>query len=323
MKILIYGAGVIGCTYGWQLSKAGCGITVLVRKGKKQIIEKDGICIHCIDYRGSEKQIEQEIFRPKVIEELSPQNDYEYIIVSTRSLHRAEVLPVLAQSAGKAHILFFQNMWDGIDEISKYLSHEQYFFGFPFMVGGGRKSMNINAVISGSKYSKTMLGEISGKITPRVQKIADALEKVSMRPFISRQIMTWLIPHSVFIAGLSAGIVKAGGRTKKFTSDTLVVKEAIKAIREGFCVCRSRGIDPKQEKVNKLYYLPLFISAPIVKKIFSDETMCLMFDGYLEYSVNEIEKILEDIIECGEKQNVKTPHLKRLKEDVSRVSATK
>lgn len=23
MKILIYGAGVIGCTYGWQLAEAG------------------------------------------------------------------------------------------------------------------------------------------------------------------------------------------------------------------------------------------------------------------------------------------------------------
>lgn len=33
MKILIYGAGVVGCTYGWQLSKVGCDVTVLVRKG--------------------------------------------------------------------------------------------------------------------------------------------------------------------------------------------------------------------------------------------------------------------------------------------------
>ena len=40
MKILIYGAGVVGCTYGWQLSKAGCDVTVLVRKGKKNLYKK-------------------------------------------------------------------------------------------------------------------------------------------------------------------------------------------------------------------------------------------------------------------------------------------
>ncbi len=43
MKILIYGAGVVGCTYGWQLSKAGCDVTVLVRKGQKEFVQKNGI----------------------------------------------------------------------------------------------------------------------------------------------------------------------------------------------------------------------------------------------------------------------------------------
>ena len=37
MKILIYGTGVIGCTYGWQLAKAGHDMTVLVRQGKKTV----------------------------------------------------------------------------------------------------------------------------------------------------------------------------------------------------------------------------------------------------------------------------------------------
>ena len=51
MKILIYGAGVVGCTYGWQLSKAGCDVTVLVRKGQKELVQKDGIHIICSDFR--------------------------------------------------------------------------------------------------------------------------------------------------------------------------------------------------------------------------------------------------------------------------------
>lgn len=40
MKILIYGAGVVGCTYGWQLSKAGCDVAVLVRKEQKNLYKK-------------------------------------------------------------------------------------------------------------------------------------------------------------------------------------------------------------------------------------------------------------------------------------------
>ena len=40
MKILIYGAGVIGCTYGWQLAEAGHDVTLLVRKEQKQLTSR-------------------------------------------------------------------------------------------------------------------------------------------------------------------------------------------------------------------------------------------------------------------------------------------
>ena len=284
MKILIYGAGIVGSTYGWQLSELGHDVSVLVRKGKKQQIEENGIAIHCSDFRGGQKQIKQIVFRPEVIDELSPQNDFEYIIVSTNNLHLKEVLHVLAKSAGKAHILFFQNLWkDDFDEIAKFLSPEQYFFGFPFMVGGGRDDNNINCAISGLKYSHTPLGELNGEITPRIQKIAAALEDANLKPILSNQISVWLITHYAVAAGLSAGIIAAGSG-KAFAGDSKIIKETIKSIREGFEFCVRIGINPKSEKANKLYYLPLFISVPIAKKVYSDEALAIMFNGHTKHS---------------------------------------
>ena len=313
MKILIYGAGIVGCTYGWQLSEAGHDVSVLVRKGKKQQADKNGIAIHCADFRGGQKQIKQIVFRPNVIEELSLQNDFEYIIVSTSNICLKEILPVLSQSAGKAHILFFQNMWNDFDEIANHLSPEQYFFGFPFMVGGGRDSKCIYSAISGLKYSYTPLGELNGETTARVQKMAKALEEADLKPIISTQIRVWLITHYAVAAGMSAGIIKAGGG-KAFAGNSKIIREAIKSIREGLEVCLKRGIDPKTEKANKLYYLPLFISVSIAKKIYANEALSIMFDGHTKHSLDEMKKMLEDIIECGEKLNVDMPFLKEFNE---------
>ena len=64
MKILIYGAGVIGSTYGWQLAESGHDVSVLVRKGKKQPIEEKGINIHCTDFRNGTGTIKEAVFRP-------------------------------------------------------------------------------------------------------------------------------------------------------------------------------------------------------------------------------------------------------------------
>lgn len=313
MKILIYGVGVIGCTYGWQLSEAGHHISVLVRKEKKKTIKENGINIHCSDFRSGGRQVIETIFRPEVIDELSASNDFEYIIVPTNSSYLKDILPVLRDSAGSAHILFFQNIWDDFDEIDRYLSAGQYFFGFPFMAGGGKEASNIHTIISGSKYSKTMLGEADGTVTPRVRKMAEAMEKARMEPFLSNQIITWLIPHCVFIACFSAGILQAGGTMNQLLGNRPLLKETLKAIREGFRVCTARGIDPKKEKVNTLYYLPAFISIRIVRNIFSQEMMAKMFEAYLKHGREEVQKTLDDIIACGDQYKVNTPHLKTLK----------
>jgi 2-dehydropantoate 2-reductase len=315
MKILIYGAGIIGSTYGWQLSKAGYDITVLVRPEKLQSVKEYGINIQCSDFRGGQKQVEQVVFRPKAVDKLLPDNDFEYIIVSANCIHLKEILPILKESAGKAHIFFFQNIWDDFDEIDKHLSPGQYFFGFPFMVGGGRNERGINSAISGLKYSHTPLGELNGEITPRLQKIAKAMEDANLKPLISSHIKTWLITHYAVAAGLSAGIMKAGGG-RNFVQSPKILRETIKSIREGLLICAKRDINIKSEKSNRLYSLPLFLAVPIAKKIYSNEALQLMFDGHTEHSPDEMKRMFADIIMYGEKYEVKTPCLRNLQKSI-------
>lgn len=57
MKILIYGAGVVGCTYGWQLSKAGCDVTVLVRKGQKEFVQRMAFKLSVLTLEGKQEKI--------------------------------------------------------------------------------------------------------------------------------------------------------------------------------------------------------------------------------------------------------------------------
>ena len=316
MKILIYGAGVVGCTYGWQLSKAGCDVTVLVRKGQKEVIQKDGIQIICSDFRGKARKDIDVIFKPTVIDELSSNNDFEYIIVSTNKLQLSTILPTLSKSAGKANIVFFQNNWDVFTEINKYLKAEQYFFAFPFMVGGGKENKSIHCAISGLKYSNTPLGEKDGRITPRVEKFSIILDKANLKPAISNQILVWIITNYAVAAGLSAGIMSSRSASK-FIKNTAIIKTEMKDIREGLAICKRMGINPKTEKANRLYLLPLFISVPIAKKIYSNEALQLMFEGHINHSPTEIRQMIDDIINSGKIYGVDTPNLSQLKKHIS------
>lgn len=312
MKILIYGASVVGCTYGWQLSKAGYDITVLVRKGQKELIQKEGIHLFCSDFRGGSRKDMDFLFTPTVIDELSPNNDFDYILISVNKLQLLSVLPVLSKSAGKANVVFFQNNWDAFVEIDKYLTPEQYFFAFPFMVGGGKDEKGIHCAISGLKHSNTPLGEKDGKRTPRVERLAMALNKANLKPVISNQMLVWLITHYAVAAGLSAGIMSAGS-ARNFIKNTAIIKTTIMAIHEGLTICKRMDVNPKAEKANRLYLLPLFISVPIAKKIYSNDALQLMFDGHIHHSPAEIRQMVDDIINSGVRWGVDTPCLAHLK----------
>ncbi|WP_373841247.1 ketopantoate reductase family protein [Bacteroides heparinolyticus] len=318
MKILIYGAGVVGSTYGWLLHKKGHDVTILAHSEKRNALRENGIHIVCQDFRNGERKVSDIIFNPHIIDELSADNDFDYIIVATNKLQLPSVLPSLKAGAGKANIVFFQNNWDSFDEIASYLRPEQYFFGFPFMVGGGRNGLEIRSYISGLKYSCTPLGEANGSVTERIRKFADILEEANLKPSISSQIIVWLISHYATAAGLSAGIMCAGGAAQ-FIKETDILKQTICAIREGFSICKKRGINPKDEKANRLYRLPLFLAVPIAKKIYADEALQKMFDGHVIHSPDEIRQMLDDMIEGGKTYGINTPCLAKMREEINRM----
>ena len=322
MKILIYGAGVVGSTYGWLLHENGNDVTVLVRKEKKVALAGNGIHIVCQDFRNDTKGVSDVVFKPHVIDELPADNDFDYIIVATNKLQLPSVLPALKAGAGKANIVFFQHNWDAFDEIASYLRPEQYFFGFPFMVGGERNGLEIHSYISGLKYSCTPLGETDGSVTERVKTFAEILKNANLKPYISDRISVWLISHYATAAGLSAGIICAGGAAQ-FIKETDILKQTICAIREGFSICKKRGINPKDEKANRLYRLPLFLAVPIAQKIYADEALQKMFDGHVTHSPDEIRQMLDDMIEGGKTYRVDTPNLTAMREQVGCICAVR
>ena len=180
------------------------------------------------------------------------------------------------------------------------------------MVGGGKDEKGIYCAISGLKYSNTPLGEKDGKKTLRLKRFAMALDKANLKPVISNQMLVWLITHYAVAAGLSAGIMSAGS-ARNFIKNTAITKTTIMAIREGLTICKRMGVNPKAEKANRLYLLPLFISVPIAKKVYSNDALQLMFDGHIHHSPAEIRQMVDDIINSGVRWGVDTPCLAHLK----------
>src|SRR3972149_1600909 len=90
MKILVYGAGVLGSVYAAHLQRAGHAVTLLARGQRYIDLQENGLAL--------EDEITGRITISDInlINHLEPEDPYDWIMVVMRKNQVAEILPVLA-----------------------------------------------------------------------------------------------------------------------------------------------------------------------------------------------------------------------------------
>jgi 2-dehydropantoate 2-reductase len=90
MKILVYGAGVVGSVYAAQLHQGGHDVRVLARGRRLANIQEHGIVLDELGSSG------RQTFRVPPLEQLEPTEAYDLVMVLMQKGQVEAVLPVLA-----------------------------------------------------------------------------------------------------------------------------------------------------------------------------------------------------------------------------------
>lgn len=178
MKILIYGAGVLGSLYAARLQEVGQEVSILARGQRLTNIRDHGIVLENGETR------HQTAIHVKAVEQLAPTDAYDLVVVLMPKQYIPNILPNLAANQHTPNVLFMFNNAAGLDELVNALGRERVLLGFAG-AGGTRKDYVIRyRVVDGEKQSTT-LGELDGSTTPRLEKIASVFESAGFPVAIS------------------------------------------------------------------------------------------------------------------------------------------
>ncbi len=304
MKILIFGAGVIGITYAWQLQEAGHDVSLLVRPLRMVRYSHSGVSINYTDLRDPKKDEGQTVFRPKVIDKLMPSQAFDLIIVTVRSNQWHDAMPYIAKHSGNAHILLMGNIWSHPGFINKYLPRNRYFLGFPDMVAGGQTDNGINCFLFNNAC--TMLGEPEGKKTERLQKTVEIFKASGLQPDICRRMKDWL-PTRYLVSAILPGLISKAGTTRLFAANSALVKQYLMALKEGLKVCRKRNIERVSLFPFNRFYFPSFILTRLIRRQFSPEMQSAL-DAHMKHGSAEKIKQYHDVLRTGKNFKVSMPY---------------
>lgn len=303
MKILVYGAGVLGSQLAHVLVRGGNGVTVLARGKRAEELEKDGLVIrHVFQFKTTVDQV-------RVARTLEVDDQYDLIFVVMKYNDFSSVLPILAENQSSNIVIVGNNadarsMQNFLEENSRVA--KKVAFGFHVSAGKREKDRMLSV---GGGSGQMVIGSLDGEIGFK-PLLDQAFQHVKYKLNVLRDIDAWLKSHIIPILMLNAVSFNEERELIKLDGNRKQIQHMIGAMDEGFSVLEAMGITIIPEiqgrlirKHQRMLYLLL--------KIYSMLPVHKLVAG----SFGEIEALNNAFTDWKKTTGIPTPHWDVLKRD--------
>jgi 2-dehydropantoate 2-reductase len=236
-----------------------------------------------------------------VIERLDAADRFELILASVRHDQLSALLPVLAEGAGDAEILLFNNLWSSFDPIDAVLAG-RYVWGFP-VAGGGFEDGRLEAALLGT----VRLGDPSGAAAGRLESVGRVFDACGLTVEVELNMLAWLWVHFATEAGIIGATAKAGG-VAAFLDDAARIADGVLAVRDAFAVVQARGVDPASVPDAHMFLAPEHDVALAIKQLYAvDRAARKIMERHT--GGPELKRIYGDVVATGRSLAVEMPTL--------------
>lgn len=227
MKILIFGAGVLGCNLARNLFRAGKDVTLLARGEWAEEIRKNGLRIK------DKLSPRVSITRIPVVTELKPEDSYDVIFAVLRCTQIDAVTDVLRANATKNLVFVGNNV--NARALAGSLPEKNVMFAFSLSAGHRERdrvaSIDLRKITIGqlpdAPSNERLIGEIFGGTKYKVVYQPDMED--------------YLLCHAAFVIPAAFACYKTDGNLKKLRGNTEYLNRLIDANIEGYRAIKNAG----------------------------------------------------------------------------------
>ena len=181
MKLLIYGAGVIGCLYAAAFSKAGYDTSVYARGNKLEVLKRRGL-----QYEKNGKTYKEDV---KVIGTLQNGDIYDFIFLTVRENQVHTALEELKFN-NSANIVTMVNTLELYGSWENLCGRGRIIPAFPG-AGGSYENGVLKADFTPPFIQATTFAEIDGSKTERLKKLAAVFKTAGVPYKIVKDMHAW------------------------------------------------------------------------------------------------------------------------------------
>lgn len=235
MRILVFGAGVLGCNLANDLFRAGKDTTLLARGEWAEELQKNGLRIK------NQFSPRMRVSHIPVVTQLAPEDRYDVIFAVVRYMQLESMIEILRANATK-NIVFVGNDVRAA-EVAALLPEKNVMFAFVSAAGHRERdrvvSVDLRKItigqLRGAASNETLIGQI----------FSGTKYKVAYEPNME----DYLLCHAAFVLPAAFACYKSDGDLKRLKGNTAYLNRLIDANTEGYRAIRNagHGILPKED----------------------------------------------------------------------------
>jgi 2-dehydropantoate 2-reductase len=222
MKLLVYGAGVLGSLYAARLHEAGLDVSLLARGERLAALRRHGVQLA----EGDGPAVRR--VPVPVVEH--PAGGYDLTAVFVRAHQVDAVLESLAGLDGD--VLFLLNWAAGAQPLGAVLGHERVLLGSGS--AGGTMDGDVVRYRPAGPLTRRVpmrIGEPDGRTTPRLDRIVRMFRTAGLNAKAEPRMDAWLKTHAAFSVPLGQAAHAAGG-PKALADAPGAVRDMIRLMRD-------------------------------------------------------------------------------------------
>ena len=310
MKVLVYGAGVIGSVFAAKLSLSGNDVTVLARGKRLEEIRRDGIVL-C--RYGSRRR---ETVRTKVIERLPSEERYDYIFVAMQRTQVDSVLEDLARN-GSENIVFVVNTAAGYARWRDALGAGRLMIGFP-SAGGERLSGCVRYFVGHGParlFQTTTFGDISGKQTRRLANLIRLFRRAKIPCVGCADMDAWQKSHVAMVTSIANALYGHDCDNRRLAASRTDVRTMVLGVQEGFAVLNKIGLRIMPPKL-AVWRLPAGMLTPLVRRFMGTRLAELVLARHCVSARAEMVLLQDEFDRLIRRSGLATPNIDQLRKNL-------
>lgn len=248
MRLLIYGAGVIGCWYAVLFSKAGYDTTIYARGKRLELLRKEGL-----RYEVKGKVHKADI---KIIGRLENEDSYDFIFLTVKENQVHTALEELSHNSSP-NIVTMVNTIEGYENWERLSGEGRIIPAFPGS-GGSFQDGILKAALTPYIIQPTTFAEIDGCRTERLDKLSKIFKSSRVPYQIVKNMQDWQLCHLAMVVPIADAYYMARIPQKAWKEDNVMQKTAVQ-MKHNFQTLYKMGIVLSPRKMNMFRLLPTWM----------------------------------------------------------------